>query len=280
MLCIILVFIAAASTLLNYKTHAQAPGTNLIHVLKHPSEKVNKEKADSLVEPFDFIFHNEGHKLPNYIVLGGDTISFGEREHAGPLTEEDYREVANRLKVDVASIKAVVEIEAGRQHKGFWAENKPLINFDLAMFRNFAARNKINLKPYVKSHSVVFSRPNIAAYGSQQAAQQARLDAAMKINPLTAIQGTFWGMFQIGGFNWKRTGVSSPQEFVMLMSRSERDQLDMFAEFIVSTGLDKHLRNKDWRSFARGYNGPSYAAKGYHTKLANAYKKHSANSKA
>lgn len=192
------------------------------------------------------------------------------------LTEEDFREVAEELGVEVAAIKAVVEIEAGAKHEGFWKEGKPIINFDLSMFRKFAARNKINLSRYQRSHAVVFARPNRARYGSYQAAQQARLDAARTIDDKTAIEGTFWGMFQLGGFNWKVCGTSSPDEFVRLMSRSERDQLELFAEFIRQTGMLPLLKAKNWSAFARRFNGPSYARRGYHTRLARAYAKHKA----
>ncbi|MDD6723780.1 MAG: N-acetylmuramidase family protein [Bacteroidales bacterium] len=192
------------------------------------------------------------------------------------LTDEDFREVAEELGVEVATIKAVVEIEAGAKHEGFWANGKPIINFDLSMFRKFAARNKINLSRYQRSHAVVFAKPNRARYGSYQAAQQARLDAARTIDDKTAIEGTFWGMFQLGGFNWKVCGTSSPDEFVRLMSRSERDQLELFAEFIRETGMLPLLKAKNWSAFARRFNGPSYARRGYHTRLARAYAKHKA----
>lgn len=221
----------------------------------------------------DFIIEQPTEPL-EYIVLGGDTIRLEKTRQDEPLTESDYEEVAARLGVEVAAIKAVVEIEAGKTHQGFWAPNMPILNFDLTMFRKFAARNKINLGKYSKSHPEVFSRPNVSRYGNRQAAVRARFDAAYSIDPKTAIFGTFWGMFQIGGFNWKKCGASSPEEFVMLMSRSERDQLDLFANFLISTGLDQPLKNKNWSTFARGYNGPSYAARGYHTKLAKAYAKY------
>ena len=192
------------------------------------------------------------------------------------LTDEDFREVAEELGVEVAAIKAVVEIEAGAKHEGFWANGKPIINLDLSMFRKFAARNKINLSRYQRSHAVVFAKPNRARYGSYQAAQQARLDAARTIDDKTAIEGTFWGMFQLGGFNWKVCGTSSPDEFVRLMSRSERDQLELFAEFIRETGMLPLLKAKNWSAFARRFNGPTYARRGYHTRLARAYAKHKA----
>lgn len=186
------------------------------------------------------------------------------------LTEDDFREVAQHLGVEVAAIKAVVEIEAGRSHQGFSAPGVPLINFDLTMFRRFAARRGVNLAKYSKSHSTVFS----SSRGSQARANQ-RLKSAKTINAHAAIEGTFWGMFQIGGFNWKKCGASSLEDFVERMSRSERDQLDMFAEFIINAGLQKSLRNKDWATFARGYNGPGYAKRGYHTRMAQAFSRYS-----
>lgn len=185
------------------------------------------------------------------------------------LTETDFEEVAAELGVEVAAIKAVVEIEAGRTHEGFAAPGKPLINFDLSMFRRFATRRGVNLSKYSKSHSVVFA----SSRGSQSRAHR-RLEAAKSINPHAAVEGTFWGMFQIGGFNWKKCGAENIDDFVCRMSRSERDQLEMFANFISSTGLVKHLKTKNWAAFARGYNGPGYAKRSYHTRMAQAYVRH------
>lgn len=190
------------------------------------------------------------------------------------LTEEDYREVAKELGVETAAMKAVVDIEAGKTHEGFAAPGMPLINFDFTMFTRFAKRNGVNLSGYRKSHPLVFSSPQTSKYGSRQRAQHARLNAARAIDERTAIEGTFWGMFQIGGFNWRKCGASSIQDFVERMSRSERDQLEMFAAFLKSTGLDKQLRAKNWAAFARGYNGPSYASRNYHTRMASAYARH------
>jgi hypothetical protein len=215
---------------------------------------------------------------PFIVTATGDTIEMAvaPENRSGRLTEEDFEEVAREMGVEVAAIKAVVEIEAGKSHQGFWAEGKPLINFDLTMFRRMAQRNNVNVGKYTKSHAVVFARPNLTRYGSQQAAQQARLDAARTIHDLSAIQATFWGMFQIGGFNWKKCGASTPDEFVKLMSRSERDQLELFATFVKNAGLLDALRKKSWATFAKGYNGNSYASRGYHTRMANAYAKYKA----
>lgn len=195
-------------------------------------------------------------------------------EQVKRLTEQDYCDVASRLGIEVATIKAVVEVEAGPAHEGFYKPGLPLINFDMSMFKKFAGKNGINLSKYYKSHAVVFARPNAARYGSTQAAQQERLRVARTIDAATAVQGCFWGMFQIGGFNWRKCGCSSIDEFVERMSKSEREQLELFADFITNSGMLQHLKNKNWSAFAKIYNGASYASRGYHTRLANSYRKH------
>lgn len=215
----------------------------------------------------------------SFIVIEGDTLHTSfipdpyAHIHKGPLTSEDFDEVAADLGVESAAIRAIVDIETGKTRKGFHSPGKPIINFDLPVFRRAAARRGIDLSRH--SSSPALKGVNIAKYGSQQAAQQARFDAALAIDSVAAIESTFWGMFQIGGFNWKLCGMPSREAFVEAMSRSEYDQLRLFANYISNTGLVKHLRTKNWAAFARIYNGPSYAARAYHTRMTAAYRRHS-----
>ena len=168
----------------------------------------------------------------------GDTADAEEAPMT--LTDDDYREVAEHLGCEIAAIKAVVEIEAGRTHEGFSAPGRPLVNFDLGMFRRNAARKGVSLSKYYRTHPQVFNRSR----RSSQASVFSRLTAARSIHDTSAIESTYWGMFQIGGFNWKKCGCASAGEFAERMSRSERDQFDLFAEFVKSTGLVRHLRSK------------------------------------
>lgn len=195
------------------------------------------------------------------------------------LTDDDYKQAAHELGIDVASIKAVIEIEAGQTHQGFYKPNQPIINFDLTMFKKWAARHGIKLGKYSRSNAVVFARPNAKKYGSYQAAQYERLKSALSIDSIAAIEGTFWGMFQIGGFNWKKCGTESPVDFARRMSTSEKEQLELFVNFLKSNNLVKYLKAKNWAGFALRYNGPSYAKRGYHTRLAKAYSKYKKQSK-
>jgi len=193
-----------------------------------------------------------------------DTVSKeDEKTRYTQLTDEDFRIVAEELGVEVAAIKAVVVIEAGAQMKGFWAPGVPVVNFDRTMYNKFRRNGG---KPS-KGEKVP---SGLTGYALSEWTQ---LINARKSNALGANMGTFWGMFQIGGFNYKLCGCKSVDEFVELMSYSEFEQLELFAAFIRNTGMLSDLQAKNWSAFARKYNGPSYAKRGYHSKMAKAYAK-------
>ncbi|HBN63869.1 MAG: N-acetylmuramidase family protein [Muribaculaceae bacterium] len=181
------------------------------------------------------------------------------------LSDEDFRIVAEELGVEVAAIKAVVSIEAGANMKGFWAPGVPVINFDRTMYNRF--RSKAKDKSGAKGEKVP---AGLTGYALRE---WTLLINARKVNAQGANMGTFWGMFQIGGFNYKLCGCESVDEMVRLMSYSELQQLELFATFITNTGMLADLKNKNWSGFARKYNGASYARRGYHTKMAKAYAK-------
>ncbi len=217
----------------------------------------------------------------DYLIVDGDTlfsmfIPPVQLPHSGPLTDEDFYAIADSLGVEAAAIKAVVQIETGSTGAGFHSDGYPLVNFDSGLFRRFAGRRGVNVSAARREHPEAFTPPNIARYGSHQGAHQARLRAGMAVDTVAAIEATFWGMFQIGGFNWHLAGAESHQDFVDRVSRSEYDQLVLFANFIRNTGLLKHLRDKNWSAFAKLYNGPGYARRGYHTKMAEAYRRNRA----
>lgn len=237
------------------------------------------EEEEELRLPFHFELDEDEHPAVDP-ELWADTALLHRSDKLpegmyADLTEEDYREVAEELGVEPAVIKAVVDIEAGKNHEGFWTPGKPLINFDLTMYRKFAPKRGVSLQKARKRSPEIFARPNVKKYGSYQGGQYARLEAAYGIEPVSAMESVFWGMFQIGGFNWRKCGTDSIQEFVKLMSRSERDQLELFARFIQHNGMVEDLKAKRWLAFALKYNGPKAKQRGYHTRLAAAYKKHS-----
>lgn len=179
------------------------------------------------------------------------------------LTDEDFRKVAEELGVEIAAIKAVVLIEAGAQMKGFWAPGVPVINFDRTMYNRYAG--KATPRIGAKGEKVP---SGLTGYALREWTQ---LINARKVNARGANMGTFWGMFQIGGFNYKLCGCETVDEMVKRMSTSEFEQLELFAAFITNAGMLPALKAKNWAAFARKYNGASYAKRGYHTRMAKAY---------
>lgn len=184
-----------------------------------------------------------------------------EKVRYDTLTEEDFKVIADELGVEVAAIKAVVTIEAGPKMQGFWAPGVPVANYVQSLYNKYSAKNK-GRKVDAKVPS------GLSGY---QLKEWTALTNARKKNADAADMGTYWGMFQIGGFNYKLCGCQTVQEMVEKVCESEFSQLEMFAVFIRNSGMLDALRKKDWAAFARKYNGPSYAKRGYHTRMAKEY---------
>ena len=73
------------------------------------------------------------------------------------------------------------------------------------------------------------------------------------------------------GFNYKSCGCESISEFVEKMSESQEQQLRLTLNFFKHSNLIVPLQKRQWATFAKGYNGPSFAKNRYHTKLQAAY---------
>lgn len=222
--------------------------------------KTLEEYQDSIDKVFDSIFYTSSLRY-------APPVNYR-------LTEDDIRQVAKELGVEVAAIHAVVDIEAGSSHSGFYSQFEPIINFDRRFFRSLISKQPDKISQNKETYSrIMVDSPN----QSHQQRNSRRLSLAYEIDESIAIQSTFWGMFQIGGFNWKKCGTQSPHQFAYLMSRSEHDQLELFAKFLINSDLVKYLKTKNWSAFAYYYNGPRYRSKKYHIRLAAAYKKHLRN---
>lgn len=222
-------------------------------------EKVLDSVADSIALTADSIQARQLYE-DSIRVLAADSLTRYEC-----LTDADFELVANELDVEIAAMKAVVLVEAGSSMKGFWAPGVPVVNYDASVYRKVASK-----APSTAGDKNAKVPEGLSGYALKEWTQ---LTNARHKNAQGADMATFWGMFQIGGFNYKLCGCATVAEFVEKMSYSELEQLELFARFIDNTGMVEHLRKKDWAKFARAYNGSSYASRGYHTKMENAYKK-------
>lgn len=197
--------------------------------------------------------------------------------HGNYLTEKDIIDFAQKFDLEVAAVKAVQEVES--RGRGFLLNGKPIILFEGHVF--WRELKKIGLDPKELregNEDILYPRWTKEFYKGGEAEYE-RLDKAKNIKPgravtEAALASASWGMYQIMGNNFKACGFDSVTKFVNAMKKSEKQQLIAFGHFIKSNRLLRHLKNKDWAKFARGYNGPGYKKNKYDTKLANAYARH------
>src|SRR5262249_15321934 len=102
-----------------------------------------------------------------------------------------------------------------------------------------------------------------------------RLERAVALARAEGLQSASWGAFQIMGANYEAAGFQDVEAFCVAMQQSEDKHLEAFVNFVKANHLDDELRRRDWKGFARGYNGPGYLQNRYDTKLAAAFTLHS-----
>ncbi|HSW17537.1 MAG TPA: N-acetylmuramidase family protein, partial [Ramlibacter sp.] len=180
------------------------------------------------------------------------------------LQESDFELVAQQLNVENTALKAVAQVESAGG--GFLPSGDPKILFEAHLFSRFTGGQYDESNPAISS-----PKWNRSLYVGGQG-EYDRLSDATALDPEAALRATSWGRFQILGDNFKLAGFTSVQNFVGAMYMSERDQLQAFSSFVQNRGLVDALRNKDWATFARGYNGPRYQENHYDDKMFNAYK--------
>ena len=189
------------------------------------------------------------------------------------LAEKDLIDLAKELKVEVAAVKAVYEVESSG--RGFLTSGKPKILFEGHIFWKRLKKHGLNPLDYKEGNEdILYSKWTTKFYKGGER-EYDRLNKAKKIHNAAAQESASWGIFQIMGYHYKKVGYNSVGDYVKAMNKSERFHLMAFGKFIKSEGLVKHLKNKDWAKFARGYNGAGYKKNKYDTKLAAAYKKYS-----
>lgn len=179
------------------------------------------------------------------------------------LVEQDYIDAAKTLNCEVAAVKTVVSVEAGKGG-GFWSNGKPKILFESRWFHKLTKGKYDESHPHISTPTWV--RNYIGGPGEYD-----RLGEAIELDAAAAVKSCSWGMFQILGVNHGIVGYSDVFEFVDDMYESERKHLDAFVEFVFYNNLDDELRDHRWADFARVYNGPGYRKNNYDVKMANAY---------
>ena len=183
---------------------------------------------------------------------------------AHPLDDEGLHAALALIKVGLPELWAVVSVETSGC--GYLPSKRPQILFERHVFsRETGGR-------YDAAHPDI-SNPVAGGYGAGGEAQYARLQQALALDRAAALHSTSWGIGQIMGYNAVVAGFAGAEEMVQSFCESENSQLLAMARFLVRNTLDRPLQKRDWKSFARGYNGPSYQKNSYDTRLAANYAK-------
>ncbi|MFB2578936.1 MULTISPECIES: N-acetylmuramidase family protein [unclassified Acinetobacter] len=189
------------------------------------------------------------------------------------LSLQQINNAAKNLNVPVATLRAVIEVEA--RGAGFDSEDKPVILFERHVFyQRLTQKNLLTIRNKANKERPDLCFPNwtTGSYGSFSA-QHKRLEDASAYHRETALESCSWGLGQVMGYHWKTLSYPSLQSFINAMFKDEAGQLDAMCRFIKVNRLDGYMRNLDWAGFALGYNGSGYKANRYDEKLAAAYRK-------
>lgn len=183
-----------------------------------------------------------------------------------PLTYKDFIDDAKLIGCEVEAIMAVFQVESAGN--GFDPEGFPKTLFEGHHFHKYTKGK------YDKTHPHL-SYPSWTKqfYGKTWQEEKNRLVQAVRLDRTAALLSASWGAPQILGSNFAKCGFKTAQEFVTAMCKDENSQLQIFTNFIIESGLDDELREKNWARFARQYNGPAYAKNQYDVKMAAAYNK-------
>jgi hypothetical protein len=181
-----------------------------------------------------------------------------------PLDSDAMHEALEEAEVGAPEIWAVLDVETSGC--GFLASRRPKILFERHVFsRETGGR-------YDASNPEVSNR-NPGGYGASGEHQYDRLAQALELDRAAALRSASWGIGQVMGFNATSVGFSDVEDMVGKMMQSEGAQLMAMVRFLETNGLARALRRHDWPAFARGYNGPGYAANSYETRLAASFEK-------
>ena len=190
--------------------------------------------------------------------------------HQDHLTEADLVDAARALNVDLASVKAVNQVES--RGTGFTKTGKIKTLFERhIMFKKLVAKVGQARAQALSQMYPTLVNPTAGGYTGGDA-ELDRLQAAINIDEDCAYESASYGLFQIMGFNCQICGYPNAKAMFDDFLLGERTHLMAFVKFIqADANMWKALRERNWAEFARRYNGPAYAKNQYDTKLAAAY---------
>lgn len=180
--------------------------------------------------------------------------------------------LSNKLGIEPGAAVSVLAIESGGQ--AFGPDGRLLIRFENHLFYNYWGKQ--NVEKFNKHFTFDLSQrwmghkwrsdPKgawVDFHGNQTKEWQV-FEFARDLDETAAMMSISMGAPQIMGFNYTIIGYASVQDMFTAFSRSDRDHVIGFFDFVQgvlpNNGAIRHLQRKDFTSFATVYNGSGQAA--------------------
>lgn len=167
-----------------------------------------------------------------------------------PLTAADFNDALVATGADAAAIWSLLTVESGKA--GYLPDRRPQILFERAIF------HRQTNGAYDQSHPGI-SAPTWGGYLGG-AGEYARLGEAYALAPDAALQSASWGIAQVMGFNYSKSGFASAADYVQAACGSEAAQLKAFVNFLRNSGIAPLLAAHQWDAVAERYNGSGQVA--------------------
>ena len=194
-----------------------------------------------------------------------DLVGTGRR-----LTSAELLAAANKLGVDVATLRAILQVETAGA--GFDAKKRLKLLFEPHIFdRQLGPGPK---RDEAVKRGLAYPKAGTRSY-PPLSKRYDQIAAAIAIDETAALNSASWGLPQIMGFNHRAAGFQSAKAMVASMLDGEGQQIEALANLLSDWKLSDALRNRDWRRFAAKYNGPNALNHGYDKKLRAAFEKYS-----
>ena len=179
--------------------------------------------------------------------------------------------LAQEAGIEPATLLAVAEVESGgRALYHVKGAQEPAIRFEGHYFdRRLSGR----VRDQARKAGLSSPEAGRVRNPKTQSERWLLLERAMFIHKKAALESTSWGLGQIMGAHWEWLGYGSVDELVAEARNSVGGQIGLMLNFIEKAGLKTALQAKDWRNFARRYNGPAFARNQYDTRMATAYER-------
>lgn len=164
------------------------------------------------------------------------------------------KDAAKRLRCEEATLLAILEVESGGDP--FDAKGRLIILPEKHVFWRELPQN---LRARAQALGLAvrgWSRGNYGGLGGKGDDRRwTRLRAMVNLHETAGFRSASYGGPQIMGFNHQAVGYPTVTQFVEAMAAGEENQIAAFVAFLESVGLAEALRQRDFRTVARRYNG-------------------------